>query len=355
MTVHTRRSVTIAAWLAAASWTVSACNDVTSPGGGGVYTDPRSCRSYWSSGWTNNNLQLNVNSPPCPFTVADGYTWVTFAAVITAPRDKIVFGPYGVDSYVGAWALNWYGPGQIGYAWPVYFQQDPGNQNMFRAQPQFSGTPGAQHLRNPANSAQIMDSLHVEAYTMNGGGNPHAWKILPGNVTNVVPNLLGPTSAVAGLSSSWRIQPHWDTTAYTYRWLLNGTEIANARGAVYTQAFSSAGTYNLSGVSIRSDNTADTVNRAVTVSLLVGVTGISTIKTAGNYSWSAGATGGNGSYTYTWEKRVDSGSYYWVGSGPSYAEYIDGSSGSTIDFRVTAASGGATGQAVKRVNLIFPQ
>lgn len=101
---------------------------------------------------------------------------------------------------------------------------------------------------------------------------------------------------------------------------------------------------------------AGKLNALASVSnVVVSVSGPTTIKTAGNYSWSASATGGNGSYTYTWEKSVAGGSYYSVGSGNTHAEYIDASSGTYINFRVTAVSGIETGQYIKRVNnLILP-
>ena len=89
--------------------------------------------------------------------------------------------------------------------------------------------------------------------------------------------------------------------------------------------------------------------------ITVTVNGPTTIRNAGNYSWTASAAGGNGSYAYTWEESVDGSPYYSVGSGPTYSRYIDSSSGMTITFKVSAVSGIDTGQKLKRVNnLIIP-
>lgn len=85
-------------------------------------------------------------------------------------------------------------------------------------------------------------------------------------------------------------------------------------------------------------------------SLSVSISGLTTIKTAGTYKWTASASGGNGSYTYTWEKRVGSGSYFWVGSGTTYSEYIDSGGPPSTTLRVTAVSGSQTGQQTKSVN-----
>jgi hypothetical protein len=94
---------------------------------------------------------------------------------------------------------------------------------------------------------------------------------------------------------------------------------------------------------------------ASVTNVVVSVSGLTTIKTAGNYSWTASATGGSGSYSYTWEKSVDGAAYAVVDYGTTHAEYIDAYSGTTINFRVTAVSGTEAGQYVKRVNnLILP-
>lgn len=86
----------------------------------------------------------------------------------------------------------------------------------------------------------------------------------------------------------------------------------------------------------------------------VTVTGPSTIRTPNTYSWSASASGGNGSYSYTWEESVDGSAYQVVGSGATHMKYIDSGSGSQIRFRVTAVSGVESGQAIKTVaNLIL--
>jgi subtilisin family serine protease len=94
---------------------------------------------------------------------------------------------------------------------------------------------------------------------------------------------------------------------------------------------------------------------AAVSNVAVSVSGLTTIKREGGYTWTASATGGNGSYTYAWERSEAGGPYYPVGSGTSYSEYFDANSPMYIDLRVTATSGAETGQVVKRVNnLIVP-
>ena len=94
---------------------------------------------------------------------------------------------------------------------------------------------------------------------------------------------------------------------------------------------------------------------ASVTNVTVTVNGPVTIKRAGNYSWSASAGGGNGSYAYTWERSADGGPFYWVGSDVTYGEFIDTNSPDNITLRVTVVSGTESGQGSKDVhNLIVP-
>jgi subtilisin family serine protease len=94
--------------------------------------------------------------------------------------------------------------------------------------------------------------------------------------------------------------------------------------------------------------------RTLLTPLSVTITGPTTIKTPGTYTWTANASGGS-SYTYRWEASENGGAWYWVGSGSTYSRYIDSSSPSTIDLRVTVTSGERQGVDTHRVNnLILP-
>jgi hypothetical protein len=86
--------------------------------------------------------------------------------------------------------------------------------------------------------------------------------------------------------------------------------------------------------------------------LTVNVSGPTTIKTAGNYSWTASATGSG--LTYIWERSNNGGPYQQVDTGPTHSEYLDSSLGTTIDFKVTATGANVGGQKFNRVNLIIP-
>jgi hypothetical protein len=86
------------------------------------------------------------------------------------------------------------------------------------------------------------------------------------------------------------------------------------------------------------------------VALSVSITGPTTIKTAGPYSWTANPSGGNGSYTYQWQASDDGGAWYTVGSSKTYSRQISLESPRTLDLRVIVTSSGVQATATHRVN-----
>jgi hypothetical protein len=85
----------------------------------------------------------------------------------------------------------------------------------------------------------------------------------------------------------------------------------------------------------------------------VSISGTSTIKTVGDNNWTCNASGGNGNYSYSWERSDAGGPYYWVGGSATYGSWVDQSNGPYFDLRCTVTSGSQS-QANKRVNVIIP-
>jgi len=278
---------------------ILACvTDTTDPGGGGLNTENRDCQHGNTSGWTNNGLTLDVTKPPCPFTVRDQLTSVPFDAIINVPSSNIELDTFGnPNSYVNADDWSVYSGSRIGGADFVWFQQDPGSQSNFRAEPQFTGDPGI--FPSPDTSTKLYDSLRVDGEALLYG-NASAWKWIPGRIDPNSSLILGTSTFAYGSAQTWRNEPNWDTTAYTFRWLLNGQPIAGAIGARYYSGLGPAGTYNLSTIATRADNSADTVNMAVTVQLATQISGpTSPIIGCVDY-WIGNASGGTPPYTYYW-------------------------------------------------------
>lgn len=73
------------------------------------------------------------------------------------------------------------------------------------------------------------------------------------------------------------------------------------------------------------------------------ITGPTSINAAGSYTWYANAAGGNGTYTYSWEYRVQGGAWTAVGCGcPSYTQTV-ATTDPSFEIRVTVTSAGLTG------------
>jgi subtilisin family serine protease len=88
--------------------------------------------------------------------------------------------------------------------------------------------------------------------------------------------------------------------------------------------------------------------------LYVSISGITTVKTPGGYTWTCNASGGVGGFTYQWTRSDAGGPYYFVGSGTTYSSWVDQYSGPYFDLRCAVTSGTQTVSADKRVNVIIP-
>jgi hypothetical protein len=84
------------------------------------------------------------------------------------------------------------------------------------------------------------------------------------------------------------------------------------------------------------------------------ITGTTSIATAGTYTWYANAAGGNGTYTYSWEYRVQGGTWTAVGCGcASYTRTVAANDPS-FEIRVTVTSAGLTGSDTHMVSVSIP-
>jgi len=74
------------------------------------------------------------------------------------------------------------------------------------------------------------------------------------------------------------------------------------------------------------------------------VSGPTDITQAGNYTWTANPSGGVGAYMYSWQYR-DAYNPNWVGAGgtQSVSKFVDASTASWFDYKVTVTSGDQTG------------
>ncbi|MEW5926603.1 MAG: S8 family peptidase [Gemmatimonadota bacterium] len=85
----------------------------------------------------------------------------------------------------------------------------------------------------------------------------------------------------------------------------------------------------------------------------VTITGPASITSAGTYTWQANASGGNGSYTYAWEYRVQGGTWSAAGTGSSYSRSV-AMTDPSFELRVAVTSNGQTASDTHLVSVGLP-
>lgn len=319
--------------------------DTTSPGKGGRNDEPNPCGNGKNNGWTNNQLTLEMSKPPCPFEIKTAGATVTFAGRITAPSTKITYlSPGGaVSSYVTAFVMKRSDASQIAFDGFNTFQQSPSDPNIFFSEISMDGNPG--YYVEASNPTKMLDSLHAQAQFM-ASGYAESWKFLAGNINANAPIIIGGNAIATGQIGTWRSYPEWDTTAYNYKWLVDGQEVAGAIGAAYSTSFTT-GTHSVSNVTIRADNTRDSLT--VFVKAYNGsISGPSNVRPFVTCIWFADASGGTAPYSYSWTAVGGSGTGQWfdyfnsVASGGSFTVQLSVTDGTgatiTIDKNVNVSS-----------------
>jgi hypothetical protein len=69
------------------------------------------------------------------------------------------------------------------------------------------------------------------------------------------------------------------------------------------------------------------------------ISGPGLIVELGTYQWQVSASGGEGSYSYAWELKYYGGNWAPVGTGSSYALFVNENQEPYFDLRVTVTSG----------------
>lgn len=326
-----------AAWHVASvlSMTTSACGlfDAT---GGGLYHETQQCTVYWSDRWEDNGLALTSAQPPCPFTVRGTYSTLTYAAKIEAPSSRIVqqYLGGGTASYIDAFVMTTHPLSQLVGRTFQHFELNPADTTQYVVEVSMDAQPGLSPQADDLTS--MRDSLVAIAYHMYWGGISEAYKILPGRFDPNAQTMIGPSGAATGNPTVWRSFPSWDTSAYEFRWILDGQEVAGATGAQFTRSLST-GTHQLSNVMIRADATSDTVTRTVKA-FVVNLYGPTEVPPFVSCSWSADADGGTAPYTYSWSAPgAGSSSGAWF----DYANTTPSGGAFTVQLTVTDATGAA--------------
>lgn len=274
-----------------------------------------------------------MTKPPCPFTIKSSFAGVTYAADISAPSSKLTYNYDSsvVLSYVNAYVMKRSNASEIASSTFNSFEKSIDDAGTYFSHPNTYGFPGNYPESDPT---KMLDSLHVDAaFMVSGGAFVHAWRIYPGNIDANAQLVIGPTTIATGHSGTWRSYPSWDTTAYSYKWIVDGQEIPGSAYAMYHRSFT-AGTHVISNVTIRADETRDTVSVTVK-SYNVAISGPTSVRPLSTCSWSGSASAGTAPYAFEWSAPGGGGSSQWF----NYTNSAGSGGGFAVQLAVTDATG----------------
>jgi aqualysin 1 len=207
-------------------------------------------------------------------------------------------------------------------------------------------------------TSAILNAATTGKVTSAGSGSPN--RLLYSVLTTPAPtaNITGTTNITSAGTYTWQANAAGGDGTYTYAWQhrVQGTTTWTTvgSGSSYSRSVSLSDPAFELRVTVTSAGLTGSDTHMVSVSVTAptaNITGPTSITTAGTYTWQANAAGGNGSYTYNWQYRVQ-GTSTWttVGSGSSYSRSV-ATSDPAFELRVTVTSAGLTGSDTHLVSV----
>jgi len=186
------------------------------------------------------------------------------------------------------------------------YDPEDGNKKLVAFQDSYS----AGDFKSPnSGDSRPVDTAYAEV-TVLPFSTATNYAILPGNVQDSAmtsTTVVGETTVYRGYENTWVSQPGLDTIQYAYQWRVDGSPIGGENGSRYGTSFGTTGNYVLSVINTRSDLTADTLYKNISVvgppitATILG--GSEVLPNIGSCYFYALASGGNGSYSYQWKKN----------------------------------------------------
>jgi aqualysin 1 len=193
-------------------------------------------------------------------------------------------------------------------------------------------------------TSAIINNATTGVVSNAGSGSPNRllYSILS---TQTAANITGAGSITSAGTYSWQANASGGNGTYTYAWeyrVQGGAWSAAGSGSSYSRAVALSDPDFELRVTVTSAGTSAVDTHLVDVSyppVGANITGPGSISAAGTYTWQANASGGNGTYTYGWEYRVQGGAWSAAGSGSSYSRTV-ALSDPDFELRVTVTSAG---------------
>ena len=223
------------------------------------------------------------------------------------------------------------------------------------------GSPSAA----PATVASaIISNATTGVVTGAGTGSPNRllYSQLQTSTQPVSTVITGPASISAGGTYTWDSNPGGGDGSYIICWeyrTAGGTWQIVGNSRYYSRAVSTSDpdfelrvAVTSLGVTVADTHIIDVIGGPTAPT--ANITGPSSITSAGTYTWQANAAGGDGTYAYNWEYRVQGGTWAYAGAGSSYSRSV-GSSDPDFELRVTVTSAGLSGSDPSHlVDVNFP-
>lgn len=300
----------------------------TDPGGGGNQHESRMCRVGSNSAFQNASGLVSRALPlACPFVVRSPGDTIAIAVFIDLPKSQIG-GGFGFGS-TQAFVLDTQSRLAASGIFPFNLVS-PGRPDYVRAEP-FA-------IFTDASPTGIRDSLESDEFV---GQSPEylaqAWAVILGDTSSVHPTVSGSAQLAVGETGAYVTHTDWDTTMYSYQWLVNGA-MTSQTSATFIGSFSSAALNTLSSIVVRADSTADTVTKSIDTRLTVYIVGLTSMQPGQTTTFTSTIRGGSPPYQYSWTVGGDA-------SGSSTGPTVDVTAGSS-DFGLTLVVTDAAGRSV---------
>ena len=199
-------------------------------------------------------------------------------------------------------------------------------------------------------ASAIISNATLNKVTSAGTGSPNRLLYSAFSISQpVATTITGPTSVASAGTYTWQSNATGGDGTYIWCWeyrVQGGTWQIVGSGSSYSRAVSTSDpdfelrvAVTSQGVTVADTHLVDVVGIS---SPTANITGPSSITSAGTYAWQANAAGGDGTYTYGWEYRVQGGTWSYAGSGSSYSRSV-ATTDPDFELRVTVTSAGLSG------------
>jgi subtilisin family serine protease/P2-related tail formation protein len=200
-------------------------------------------------------------------------------------------------------------------------------------------------------ASAIINNATTAVVTGAGTGSPNRLVHSLFTTTPVSTAITGPSSISTAGTYTWDSNPAggdgnyiicWEYRVAGGAWQIVGSSRYYARPVSLSDPdFELRVAVTSLGTTVATTQYVDVV-AATTPPVAANITGPSSISSSGTYAWDANASGGDGTYAYTWEHRVQGGAWTVVGGGSSYSRSVS-TTDPDFELRVTVTSAGLTG------------